>query len=159
MTAATYPEDAIRVLNGLQLESFSTDTDRYAAKEAARKLLARLETPFERSWALSFETPVLVAGLQVCQDLGIWSNWSESDKGNPGAARSLDEILAMADKKVDPNLLRTCLPAVYFEGIHADCSQVVSSDTSPPCMSSKNRGLTPGNPLLSLWRWATGSHI
>jgi hypothetical protein len=65
--------DAITTLDQLQPEAFGTDAERYAAKEAARRLLARLETPFERSWALSFENPVLIAGLQVFSDLGIWS--------------------------------------------------------------------------------------
>lgn len=106
MLVTTANSNAISVLDSLQPESFATDAERYAAKEAARKLLARLETPFERAWTLAFETPVLVAGLQVCQDLGIWSRWTEIDKSAPGAAKSLNEIVAMANKEVDPNLLR-----------------------------------------------------
>lgn len=111
MAATMESSQAISVLESLQLESFSNDAERYAAKEAARKLLARLETPFERSWALSFENPVLVAGLQVCQDLGIWSKWYELDKENPRAAIALDDIAAMATKDVEINLLRkySCL--------------------------------------------------
>ncbi|KAH6651878.1 O-methyltransferase [Truncatella angustata] len=109
MAAVADSDNNISFLDGLQPESFTSDVERYAAKEAARKLLARLETPFERSWASSFETPVLVAGLQVCQDLGIWSKWSELDKENTGASQSLDNILSMVHKDVDPNLLRRFL--------------------------------------------------
>lgn len=37
-----------KMLDSVPPESFQSDTDRYEAKEAARRLLARLETPFER---------------------------------------------------------------------------------------------------------------
>ncbi|KAH8196338.1 hypothetical protein TruAng_009481 [Truncatella angustata] len=119
MAAVADSDNNISFLDGLQPESFTSDVERYAAKEAARKLLARLETPFERSWASSFETPVLVAGLQVCQDLGIWSKWSELDKENTGASQSLDNILSMVHKDVDPNLLRRFLRhiAAFFIGL------------------------------------------
>ncbi|KAI1881515.1 hypothetical protein JX265_000341 [Neoarthrinium moseri] len=101
--------DVVSTLDAIKPESFSTDADRYAAKEAAFRLLSRLQTPFERSWALSFETPVLVAGLQTCQDLGIWATWSEIDKVDEGAPQSLDSILTMSNSKLDPNLLRRLL--------------------------------------------------
>lgn len=100
--------DVVNTLDQIQLGSFSSDTDRYAAKEAARRLLARLETPFERSWNLSFESPVLIGGLQVFTDLGIWSKWAEVNKLNQGAAQSLDDLLKMCETPIEPNLLRKC---------------------------------------------------
>lgn len=98
-------QNAVEILDSISVESFKSDADRYEAKEAAKRLLARLETPFERSWTLSFENPVLIAGLQLCQDLGIWSKWVTT-QGNEGGMQTLDDILKMCTVPVQPNLLR-----------------------------------------------------
>ncbi|KAE8321444.1 hypothetical protein BDV39DRAFT_197596 [Aspergillus sergii] len=74
-----------------------------------RRLLACLETPFEQGWAMTFEGPGLVAGLQLLQGLGIWTKWTEADRQNPGAARTLDELLSWAHTTCEPNLLRRFL--------------------------------------------------
>jgi len=103
-TAPTLP-NTVEILDSISVQSFKTDADRYEAKEAAKRLLARLETPFERSWALSFENPVLIAGLQLCQDLGVWRKWV-SKQGNDGGTQTLDNILKMCDVPVQPNLIR-----------------------------------------------------
>lgn len=102
---AASPQNTVEILDSISAQSFKTDADRYEAKEAAKRLLARLETPFERSWALSFENPVLIAGLQLCQDLGIWSKWV-AKQGSEEGAQSLDDILKMCAVPVQPNLLR-----------------------------------------------------
>lgn len=100
--------DTIKTLDSIQPSQFSTDAERYEAKEAARRLLNRLETPFEQGWRLSFETPVLIAGIQTILDLGIWKQWTEADKKNPGAPVHLDQLLKWANAKAEPNLLREC---------------------------------------------------
>ncbi|ORY67787.1 S-adenosyl-L-methionine-dependent methyltransferase [Pseudomassariella vexata] len=102
-------KDTLSKLDSIQPETFDNDAERYAAKEAARRLLARLETPFERSWALSFENPVLISGVQICSDLGIWTKWTEVNKQNGGAAQTLDDILGMCNVTVNRNLLRRFL--------------------------------------------------
>jgi hypothetical protein len=101
-------QDRLIYLDSTQPSQFSTDTERFEAKEAARRLLTRLETPFEQGWRLSFETPVLVAGIQAILDLGIWKKWSEADKENPGAPVHLDQLLKWANAEAEPNLLREC---------------------------------------------------
>lgn len=105
---STSHEDTIKSLDSIQPTQFATDAERYEAKEAARRLLNRLETPFEQGWRLSFETPVLVAGIQTALDLDIWKKWTEADKRTPGAAVNLEQVLEWADKFVEPNLLREC---------------------------------------------------
>lgn len=87
-------QETISSLDSISQTSFSTDADRYAAKEAARRLLGRLETPFERGWALAFETPVLVAGLQMGSDLSIWTKWAKADGQSGQAPVKLDTILS-----------------------------------------------------------------
>lgn len=96
----------ITSLDSIQPTNFLGDSERYAVKEAARRLLHRLETPFEQGWRLSFETPVLIAGIQTALDLGIWKKWTETDKANPGADVNLEQVLKWANKEVEPNLLR-----------------------------------------------------
>ena len=102
-------QETINTLDSISQESFKSDADRYAAKEAARRLLARLETPFERGWALAFETPVLVAGLQMGSDLGIWTKWVQADEQSERAPVNLETILSWCDAKVEPTLLRKLL--------------------------------------------------
>ena len=100
------PLQTISTLDSIDQTSFESDADRYAAKEAAHRLLARLETPFERGWALAFETPVLVAGLQVGSDLGIWNRWAETEKQNEQRPVKLETILSWCNANVEPTLLR-----------------------------------------------------
>jgi hypothetical protein len=100
------PEETINTLDSINQASFKSDADRYAAKEAARRLLVRLETPFERGWSLAFETPVLVAGLQMGSDLGIWHKWTEAEKQNNGAPVKLETILSWCNADVEPTLMR-----------------------------------------------------
>lgn len=99
--------DTITRLNSIQPKDFANDFERFEAKEATRGLLARLETPFERAWALVAEQPVFVAGLMLAKDLGIWSQWATFEKKNgPGAARQLTDILSMCNSEVESNLMR-----------------------------------------------------
>lgn len=93
-------------LDSITVDRFSSDAERYAAKEAARQLLSRLETPFERGWTLTFETPVLIAALQVCLKLGIWTAWRDASQDKGGVSCTLDQIATMSRKDIELNLLR-----------------------------------------------------
>ena len=106
----TYLSETTKLLNSIRPESFQSDADRYEAKEAARSLLARLETPFERGWALSFEVSVLLPGLIVLHDLDIWSKWDKLNKSQGPIPQSLDQIVGMCNAPAEPNLLREFSP-------------------------------------------------
>lgn len=95
-----------RTLDSIQFESFTSDAERYEATEAARRLVARLETPFERVFSLTLTNPVLFSGLQVFRNLGIWKNWTQQCETSGNTPQRLDSILAMAAQAVEPNLLR-----------------------------------------------------
>lgn len=99
-------QEITRSLDSIRPESFVTDADRFAAMQAARRLVARLETPFERAVSLTWTEPVLFAGIKVCQDLGIWNKWTEKHKAQGNRPQSLDDIVAMCDCDVEANLLR-----------------------------------------------------
>lgn len=51
---------------------------------------------------------MLIAGIQTILDLGIWKQWTEADKKNPGASVHLDQLVKWANAKAEPNLLREC---------------------------------------------------
>lgn len=120
-------QNTVEILDSISVQSFKTDAERYEAKEAAKRLLARLETPFERSWALSFENPVLIAGLQLGQDLGVWAKWA-SKQGTDGGSQSLDSIVKMCDFPVQSNLLRKLEMSIPSVQVMSDVQffQVVS---------------------------------
>lgn len=98
--------ETTNLLDSIQPESFQSDADRYEAKEAARRLLARLETPFERGWAITCEVSVLVPGLIVFNDLDIWSKWNKLNKSQGPIPQSLGQIVNMCSAPAEPNLLR-----------------------------------------------------
>ena len=100
-------KSTISSLESIDPSQFANDAERYQAKEALRKLLVRMETPFERIWALSFENPPLIAGLRICVDLGIWKKWAAIHKAKGEAELTLNQIIDFCEKKPEANLLRT----------------------------------------------------
>jgi hypothetical protein len=107
--SGTMVSNLVSVLDAVEPSRFATDAERFAVKEAARRLLARIETPFEQGWAIAFENPGAFAAIQLVQDLGIWTKWAEADQQSPGAAKTLDELLGWAKTTCEPNLLRRFL--------------------------------------------------
>jgi hypothetical protein len=103
--SATF-KSTISTLESVDPSQFANDAERFQAKEALRKLLVRMETPFERIWALSFENPPLIAGLRICVDLGIWKKWTAIYREKDEAELTLDQIVALCDRKPETNLLR-----------------------------------------------------
>jgi hypothetical protein len=106
MTRGAEQRDIAEMLDSVDSNSFHTDADRYVAKEATRRLLSRLETPFERGWALAFENPVLVAGLQVGLDLGIWERWASEERQSDRAPQKLCTIISWCNAAVEENTIR-----------------------------------------------------
>lgn len=114
-------------LDSIQLDSFKNDAERFEAMEAAKRLVARLETPFERTFSLTLTNPVLIAGLQLCGDLGIWKNWTKQCKTSGNAPQHIDNILAMSEVPVEANLLRECsLQRVMFQHSILTCNRKIS---------------------------------
>lgn len=98
--------EIVRTLDAIVPESFETDADRHEAMEAARRLLARLQTPYERTVTLTWSEPVMIAGIQTLQDLGVWKEWAEKHKLDGNTAQSLENIVNMCNVTVEPNLIR-----------------------------------------------------
>lgn len=89
-------------LDAVRLEAFGgNEVERLKVRAAARRLLARVETPYERAWGFCFEQPVVFAALQTCIDVGLWRSWTRL-----GGEKSIDELVKLTSPTVDTNLLR-----------------------------------------------------
>ncbi|KAH7123485.1 S-adenosyl-L-methionine-dependent methyltransferase [Dactylonectria estremocensis] len=100
MTSQT--QNIIEVLDGVSHDSFISEVERLRVRAAARRLLARVESPYERAWGFCFEQPVVFAALQTCIDLGLWGSWNAAG----GGEKTIDELLKFAKHDVEPDLLR-----------------------------------------------------
>lgn len=95
-------EQIIASLDAVQPEAFGgNEVERLKVRAAARRLLARVETPYERAWGFCFEQPVVFAALQTCIDVGLWKSWT-----SVGGEKSIDELVKLTSPTVDTNLLR-----------------------------------------------------
>lgn len=99
-------EETIAALDSVQPEAFGgNEVERLKVRAAVRRLLARVETPYERAWGFCFEHPVVFAALQICIDVGLWKAWTDAE----GGERSIDELVNFTTPIVDTNLLRMSL--------------------------------------------------
>ncbi|KAM0549536.1 hypothetical protein ACHAPJ_009352 [Fusarium lateritium] len=95
--------DIIATLDGVQPAQFGGDeVERLRVRAAARRLLARVETPYERAWGFCFEHAAVNAALQTAIDLGIWKAWTELG----GGKKTINELVKLTRRNVEPNLLR-----------------------------------------------------
>jgi hypothetical protein len=118
--SATF-KSTMSAIQSINPSQFANDAERFAVKEALRKLLVRIETPFERIWALSFENPPLIAGLRIGMDLGLWKKWAAIYQEKGEAELTLDQIVAQCDKRPEPNLLRKRLHG------NSECKKVTAN--------------------------------
>ncbi|KAI0597962.1 S-adenosyl-L-methionine-dependent methyltransferase [Biscogniauxia sp. FL1348] len=81
--------------------------------------MARIETPFERSWRLSWINGAVHAVCQVILDLGIWKTWAESGKEEI----SLEDMLEMCNVPCDMMLLRRLFRVLNAEHIVEETGQ------------------------------------
>lgn len=96
-------QETIATLDSVQADAFGgNEIERLQVRAAARRLLARVETPYERAWGFCFEHPVVFAALQTCIDVGLWKNWTEAE----GGEKSIDELVQLTTPTVETNLLR-----------------------------------------------------
>ncbi|PWY83807.1 S-adenosyl-L-methionine-dependent methyltransferase [Aspergillus sclerotioniger CBS 115572] len=96
----------IASLDAVQPLSFGTnEIDRLEIRAAARRLLARVETPNERAWGFCFENPIIFAALQTCIELDLWKSWTALG----GGEMSVDELVELTTPIVETNLLRRFL--------------------------------------------------
>jgi len=96
-------EVIIAVLDGIQFDAFGgNEVERLKVRAAARRLLARVETPYERAWGFCFEHPAVFAALQTCIDLGLWKSWTAIG----GGEKSIDELVDLTKPTIETNLLR-----------------------------------------------------
>lgn len=104
MTSTKAHEDIIASLEAISHASFDgNEVERLRVRAAARRLLARVESPYERAWGFCFEHPVVFAALQTCVELGLWTTWTASG----GGEKSIHALVNLTTKAgtLEPNLL------------------------------------------------------
>lgn len=105
------PTDIIAAFENISHGSFNgNEVERLRFRAAARRMLARVESPYERAWGFCFEHPVVFASLQTTIDLGLWKTWKEAG----GGEKTIDELVKLCNKDVTPNLLRMHTPSFLF---------------------------------------------
>lgn len=100
----------VAALDAVQPGAFGgNEVERLQVRAAARRLLARVESPYERAWGFCFEHPVVFAALQTFIDLGLWKAWT----GVGGGEKTVDELVKFTTPTIETNLLRTfvCMSA------------------------------------------------
>ncbi|KAI0521332.1 putative O-methyltransferase [Xylaria bambusicola] len=107
----------IALLDNIQVidceDDFDGQGDRVAVAEATRRLLARLETPFERAWRLSWINGNTHMAVQVIMDVGIWEAWYLSKQREI----SLVELHALARTPCDLRLIRRLFRLLAAENV------------------------------------------
>ncbi|CAI4215807.1 unnamed protein product [Parascedosporium putredinis] len=94
---ASQPSEIIALLDGVHHGSFNGDeVSRLEVRAAARRLLARVESPYERAWGFCFEHPVVFAALQTFIDLGLWKAWTVGG----GGEKSVDDLVKLCARRL-----------------------------------------------------------
>ncbi|KAI0798991.1 putative O-methyltransferase [Xylaria sp. FL0064] len=114
---STRAQELIAILDSIQLADCEDDSDghgdRVTIAEATRRLLARVETPFERAWRLSWINGNTHMAVQVIMDVGIWDAWYVSKRRE----MSLSELHTLARIPCDLTLLRRLFRLLAAENV------------------------------------------
>ncbi|KAK6216883.1 hypothetical protein QIS74_06997 [Colletotrichum tabaci] len=104
--AALSVKQIVSALDGVTLDTCDgSEEARYQLLEASRRLIARLETPFERMWYHTWVAFNNLAIFRIMMDLGLWEGWRAA--GSEEA--SLDELLGYCKRDCDKSLFRRLL--------------------------------------------------
>jgi hypothetical protein len=96
-------QNIVANLDKISLDALDDDNDaRVQVLEAARRMVARLETPFEQAWRWSWIGFNVFSVLQIIMDLGLWEEWRKAG----GKEASLEELLDLCKVPCDLMLLR-----------------------------------------------------
>lgn len=99
---APQAKDLIAALDAVSDVSYGSELERLQVRTAARRALAKIETPYERAWGYCFEHPVVNAALQTFIDLGLWTAWAKQG----GGEKTVHELVKLTSPTIETNLLR-----------------------------------------------------
>ncbi|GKT97728.1 O-methyltransferase [Colletotrichum tofieldiae] len=109
--AALSVKSILPTLDGVTLETCDgSEEARYQLLEASRRLIARLETPFERIWYHTWVSLNNLAIFRIMTDLGLWEGWRAA--GCQEA--SLDELLGYCKRGCDKSLFRMLTEEIFY---------------------------------------------
>lgn len=96
-------DETITYLGTIGPDTFKDDNaNRLRLMEAAQALLARIVTPYERSWQMAVTDATVHAARRTLDDLGIWEGWVKSGMEEA----SLDDLAGFCKTPCDHELLR-----------------------------------------------------
>lgn len=94
-------KSTVEALDSISPGKFSDEASRYSVKEATRRLLHRMQTPYERAWELALQNSFIYATLKVGVDLGVFEGWSKAGSGEA----SLEDLLGYCNQDCEANVL------------------------------------------------------
>ena len=117
MTMATNVESVVSILDKIDAQSLGHDAAALLQlTTAAKKLVARLESPFMQILETSVVPVQLTSALQVISDMGLWEAWRRAG----GKEATLFELKEMCSVPCDTVFLResaSCVLIVFAQAI------------------------------------------
>lgn len=112
MSGNSKSDHIVGTLDNVSLDDLGTHPgDRIAVIEAAKRMLARLETPFEQVWQLSLVGATVASAIRVIRNVGLFEAWREAG----GKEASLEELWVLSKTHCDIVLLRESAEESHVE--------------------------------------------
>ncbi|KAK2600778.1 hypothetical protein N8I77_010286 [Diaporthe amygdali] len=114
-------DQIVATLDGVNLDQVDSDPGaRMRVIDAARRMLARVETPFERMWHVAQVNITLTAACRILVDIGLFEAWREAG-GKDALLMELWELCRIhCDMALLRRLLRLCVAANMVEEVDED---------------------------------------
>lgn len=112
---ATNIQEVLGYLNSIDVDSLKKNaeaSDVLTLLNASRKLVRRLESPFQRIHEVSTYATQITYCLLILEDLGVWESWRRAG----GGEASLTEVWERCTVACDVALLREC-DIAYLERV------------------------------------------
>ena len=93
MTGSEDAASIVAKLGSYDRESFRSNVDRKSVLNEARKLISRIETPWETGFRLTYTNPACLACLRVATQLGFFKSWKEKG-GQPSPISELLKLVS-----------------------------------------------------------------
>lgn len=102
MTAHNYitVDGLIQALRNFNPSQYANENQRVELLSAAKDLISKVETPFEKVMEISHSQPMLAVALKVAKDVKLFEKWIKVGAG----AKSINDLAQLTGVK--PTLLR-----------------------------------------------------
>lgn len=126
-------DELLASLEGLQQDSFATETDRSRVRDALYKALRNVQSPWDVAWEHSWTNPAVTACINTLAQMGLFTKWAEAGD-RPMTCKELAELTG-----ADVVLLRRMLRCLAGQHLIAE----TAVDTYKPTPWSKSFASEP----------------